>query len=593
MIRKRFLANLLCLGFLSIGPMACLTTANLQAFETKVDAVLSPTHKQFKLFRPKHSSLDVTLQTFCLDSKGDIVAAVSTNGAVVNNETVNGLILFYSPDFELVQELPLDFAPSAVNYDIDGTLYVAGGGKVAKISSDGKVIKMNATPNLLNVDSLRDKAKAKLEEERKSMSASYENQIAMIDKAIAIKNKNTKKQEEPKTEVDNNKPEDENTEATETDGETDVAYIEQLTQISMEELENMRKSYSEYLKQFAVGQPIADEEVDSAIANMGQVRSIAIGDEDVFVTCPANLGYGYDIWRVNKELEEPKIVVKGVSGCCGQMDIQAKGKQLFVAENTKFRVGVYNQKGKLTSKFGNQDRSGKTGFGSCCNPMNIRCCENGDVLTAESSIGTIKRFDAAGNLIATIGKAKIGGGCKHVALGHDPNLDRYYMMYEDEAAICVLVNQKDFSGETEDEKLAREASEGLGKKLLGGWELATVKRDSNETDNQNKSDVEVRTSDGQSLTMVDLYGFKKITFQSENKAEVVSGGQFSVFGEGTEWQPIQQTENKLMISILNDQVETFRLSAEFIDEDQVKFGLEFGRGTPTQPIGVFKRINEK
>jgi len=592
MIRKLFLANLLCLGFLSIGPMPCFTTANLQAFETKVDAVLSPTHKQFKLFRPKHTSLDVTLQTFCLDSKGNIVAAVSTNGAVVNSETVNGLILFYSPDFELVQELPLDFAPSAVNYDIDGTLYVAGGGKVAKIASDGKVIKMNATPNLLNVDSLRDKAKTKLEQERKSMSASYENQIAMIDKAIAIKNKTTEKPEEPKTEVDSDKPQDENREATESDGEMDVAYIEQLTQISMEELENMRKSYSEYVKQFAVGQPIADEEVDSAIANMGQVRSIAVGDEDVFVTCPANLGYGYDIWRVNKELEEPKIVLKGVSGCCGQMDIQAKGKQLLVAENTKFRVAVYNQKGKLTSKFGNQDRSGKTGFGSCCNPMNIRCCDNGDVLTAESSIGTIKRFDAAGNLIATIGKAKIGMGCKHVALGHDPTLDRYYMMYEDEAAICVLVNQKDFSGETEDEKLAREAAEGLGKKLLGGWELVTVKREKSEVEKQKEADAENGSVDAQNLTMIDIYGFKKITFESENKAQVVSAGEFFVFGDGTEWLPIQQKENQLTLSILSDQIEVLKLSVEFISEDQVKFGLEFGRGTPTQSLGVFKRIKQ-
>jgi hypothetical protein len=224
--------------------------------------------------------------------------------------------------------------------------------------------------------------------------------------------------------------------------------------------------------------------------------------------------------------------------------------------------------------------------------MNIRCCDNGDVLTAESSIGTIKRFDAAGNLIATIGKAKIGGGCKHVALGHDPTLDRYYMMYEDEAAICVLVNQKDFSGETEDEKLAREAAEGLGKKLLGGWELVTVKREKSEVEKQKEADAENGSVDAQNLTMFDIYGFKKITFESENKAQVVSAGEFSVFGDGTEWLPIQQKENQLTLSILSDQVEAFKLSVEFISEDQVKFGLEFGRGTPTQSLGVFKRIKQ-
>jgi hypothetical protein len=428
------------------------------------------------------------------------------------------------------------------------------------------------------------------------MSASYKSQIDMIDKAIAIKKKADKKDDPAEEEKKTEEPKEASSE-TEAEGEVDESYVEQLTQVSMEELENMRKSYDDYLKQFKVGQPIQDEEVESAIAGMGQVRSLAIGDEDVFVTCPANMGYGYDIWRVNKDLTDAKVVVKGVSGCCGQMDIQAKGKQLYVAENTKFRVGVYNQNGKLTAKFGSQDRTGKTGFGSCCNPMNIRCCDNGDVLTAESSIGTIKRFDASGNLVATIGKAKIGGGCKHVALAHDAKLDRYYMMYEDEAAVCVLVNQTQFTGETEDEKLAREAAEGLGKKIMGGWELVAAKEDNKDEaksgEEKAAGDVTVfSVGSGQALTVVDLYGFKKINFKSENKVDVVSSGQFAIFGEGTEWIPVQQAGSKLTISLLNDQVETLKIVADFVSDDEVKFGLEFGRGTPTQPLGSFKRIKE-
>jgi hypothetical protein len=229
--------------------------------------------------------------------------------------------------------------------------------------------------------------------------------------------------------------------------------------------------------------------------------------------------------------------------------------------------------------------------------MNIRCCDNGDVLTAESSIGTIKRFDASGNLVATIGKAKIGGGCKHVALAHDAKLDRYYMMYEDEAAVCVLVNQTQFTGETEDEKLAREAAEGLGKKIMGGWELVAAKEDNKDEaksgEEKAAGDVTVfSVGSGQALTMVDLYGFKKINFKSENKVDVVSSGQFAIFGEGTEWIPVQQAGSKLTISLLNDQVETLKIVADFVSDNEVKFGLEFGRGTPTQPLGSFKRIKE-
>lgn len=589
MIRRIFLGL-----SLSLGSMMPITTANLMAFETTAEAVTTPTHKQYKLFRPTHSSLQVALQTFCLDSQGNIVAAVSTSGALVNNENVAGMVIYYSPEFEIAKEVALDFAPTALNFDSDGTLYVAGNGSMAKIGADGKVIQKGVTPNLQDADNLRDKAKAKLEAEREQMSASYKNQIDMIDKAIAAKKKaeNKDEGEKPAEEKASEEPKEDGAEE-EASEEENAAYVEQLIQISMEELENMRKSYNEYLKQFNVGEPVQDAEVEAAIAGMGQVRSIAIGDEDVFVTCPANLGYGYDIWRVSKDLTDAKVVVKGVSGCCGQMDIQAKGKQLYVAENTKFRVGVYNQKGKLTAKFGSQDRTGKTGFGSCCNPMNIRCCENGDVLTAESSIGTIKRYDAAGNLVATIGKAKIGGGCKHVALGHDPNLDRYYMMYEDEAAICVLVNSTKFTGETEDEKLAREAADGLGKKIMGGWELVSDKKGKkDEAENQSGAAVISIAGEGQALTMADLYGFKKITFKDENKVAVVSSGQYGMFGEGTEWLPVQQNENRLTISLLNDQVENFKLSAEFVSDDEVKFGLEFGRGTPTQPLGIFKRVKE-
>lgn len=581
MIRRLFLGL-----SLSVGSLMPLTATNLMAFETTAASVTTATHKQMKVFHPKHPSLQVNLQTFCIDGQGNIVTALSTEGAIVNSEQISGLVLFYSPQFEIVKEIKLDFAPTALNFDSDGTLYAAGNGYVAKISSDGKVVKKNATPNLLTGDDVRLKAKKKLEAEREQMSASYKNQIDMIDKALEIKKNGDKKTEKTADEKKPAEGTEENTEEQVAEDEGNPEYIEQLTQISQEELENMRKSYNEYLKQFNVDQPIGDTEVESAIASMGQVRSIAIGEEDVFVTCPANLGYGYDIYRVSKELDEPRVVVKNVSGCCGQMDIQAKGKQLYVAENTKFRVGVYNQKGKLTSKFGSQDRTGKTGFGSCCNPMNIRCCDNGDVLTAESSIGTIKRYDAAGNLVATIGKAKIGGGCKHVAIGHDPKLDRYYMMYQDEAAICVLVNQSEFPGETEDEKLAREAAEGLGKKVMGAWELVETKPTKPKDEDGNV------VVNGEALTMVDLYGFKKITFQAENKASVVSGGRFQIFGEGTEWIPVAQDGSKLTMSLLNDQVETLKLVAEFVSDDEVKFGLEFGRGTPTQPLGNFKRVKE-
>ena len=49
--------------------------------------------------------------------------------------------------------------------------------------------------------------------------------------------------------------------------------------------------------------------------------------------------------------------------------------------------------GRTQGNFGKRDRTSRAGFGSCCNPMNSLSMSDGTVLTAESSIGHIKRFD--------------------------------------------------------------------------------------------------------------------------------------------------------------------------------------------------------
>ncbi len=99
--------------------------------------------------------------------------------------------------------------------------------------------------------------------------------------------------------------------------------------------------------------------------------------------------------------------------------------------------------------------------------MNVRCCSNGDILTAESSIGTIKRFSKSGELLGVVGKARIGGGCKHVAVAVDEKRDRYYMMNVDKDHICVLVPLSEAPEMTSEEALADAARKGLAKKLIG------------------------------------------------------------------------------------------------------------------------------
>ena len=141
-----------------------------------------------------------------------------------------------------------------------------------------------------------------------------------------------------------------------------------------------------------IGQSFAAPSSEIALQQVMRSTGIAVSNQDVFVSLPNTVGYGYSIYRMNHDLEEGKVVKGNVGGCCGQLDIQSDGENLLIAENTSFTVGIYDRDGKKLTSWGKRGRAEPDGFGSCCNPMNVRCCPNGEILTAESSIGDIKRF---------------------------------------------------------------------------------------------------------------------------------------------------------------------------------------------------------
>jgi hypothetical protein len=153
------------------------------------------------------------------------------------------------------------------------------------------------------------------------------------------------------------------------------------------------------------------------------------------------------------------------------MDLIAGGGRIFTAENTKFEVGVYDLEGKKLTSFGQRFKEGNQGFGSCCNPMNVLRYENGDLLTAESSIGTLKRFNADGKLLGVIGRARIGEGCKHVAIGFDPQRERYYVQYQDRNHICVLLPNAEAAPLVDQENRQIAAAEKIMASFAGKWIL--------------------------------------------------------------------------------------------------------------------------
>ena len=151
----------------------------------------------------------------------------------------------------------------------------------------------------------------------------------------------------------------------------------------------------------------------SAAAAFSYVSAVTADGNDVFVSVRINTGFAF--YRFDANLENPKQIVRGISGCCGQCDIKAKNGKLYHAANCEFQVVTYDRDGKKLSGFGKESRTEVAGFVQCCNPMNIWVGNNGEVFTGEATASRIKRFSADGKMLELLGTSTVAGGCRRVA----------------------------------------------------------------------------------------------------------------------------------------------------------------------------------
>jgi hypothetical protein len=403
-----------------------------------------PTHRQVDVLKPAHGPTAVTMNTFLLNPEGDIVTAISpraiySSGGVSKPApgTPAGWIQVYSPDKQLKQEIELPFAPAALALTKDGHYLVAGGGQLCKCTLEGKIVAQTDLLKLLNIDEgkLREEVIEQYKKDQETYAASRNSQIKSIKDQIA------RLEEKP------------------------ASGLTARDKSRLQSLNSMLRSLDS-----------ANTLTESRIGQLMQYRmrtpSISPAGNDIMVTLARNRGY--EIWRTGPQFESPRRVLGDMRGCCGQMDMTVAGDRILTAENTKFRVGIYDLEGKSISGFGERFKDDNHGFGSCCNPMNVLCCANGDILTAESSIGHIKRFNDKGELQAVIGRARIGGGCKHVALGFDAARDRYYVQYQDMNHICIMLPNAEAAPLMMELDQKMKAAEDAALKLVGTWKAVNA-----------------------------------------------------------------------------------------------------------------------
>ncbi|MGI9519459.1 MAG: hypothetical protein ACR2NP_20575 [Pirellulaceae bacterium] len=496
--------------------MLLIQNASAGLWEEESDPDLEPTHKQTHTIRPEIDGESAKLHTFCLSDDGHILASVAHQGKTA--------LQVYTADGELTKQFDLPFAATAIGQAPDGTVFIGGSGQLARFSLDASEIVPVDAPNLADREALEKEAQEAAEKQKAQITAQYDQQVERIEQRI-----------ERHLEI----PEDERNER-----------FERRLATMQEQKQRIKEAAEETLE--SLGSMI---DVDSLIAQRMGIQSIAANSQDLFICC-RGANYSYEVWRADHQLQNAEKIMDGLRGCCGQCDFQASEEHLIFANNCGFSVDFYDRDGEKVSSFG--EKGGDTGFGGCCNPMNVRCCENGDILTAESSIGWIKRFNAEGELVGIIGKAKIGGGCKHVPIGHDAQRDRFYMMYEDDSSICVLVPLAEAPEFTADELEAKEAMEGLGQQLIGEWSVdgePSSRHVNPETSQQTVPSGFEFAADG------DLKMFESVFARGENA-----------------WRAVKQDldDKTLLVEHVQREASTFQFQIAFQSEDEIKLTMLYG-----------------
>lgn len=377
------------------GQVVPLITNDATPKKTEPVKVPEGTHEQIAVIEVgSKSNPGMRIKTFCLDQAGNLLAAYGTGA---------GEIRVFNPDGKLLETWQVPIAPDAINVDQDGTIYVAGSGKIMTLDNKGSILSTKDAPHAKAVKESNAKLRAQVVQQMKARSTTVVNMVPRLEKMIQqIKDKNKDKK------------------LTEQDKKRILSYERILEQYK--KMEQTAKKTKEP----------TDQEIDAQVEAMSKrklrVSSLSANEKEIFIACSAIQGYGYEVWRTDKNFDNPTVIVKGLRGCCGQMDVQCNADGIFVAENSRHRVSHYDREGKVIKHWGKRDRNGVEGFGSCCNPMNVAVGRVGEVYTAESNLGYIKRYSADGKYLDFVGKVKLVPGCKNVSIMVSPDGDRVYMM---------------------------------------------------------------------------------------------------------------------------------------------------------------------
>lgn len=423
--------TLVCAGYRSSAPANDGVPAGIEK--------IKKTHKQVKAIDLLAIEKGARLQDFCVARDGSVIALVAGAPPIgdtgpedgnTDKKTSRSQVGILDADGKLVRKWDVSFVGQSIATGPDGSVYVGGNARLARFDAEGKLLAEVDAPQtaiLANKDELREQAQEQLESEKAAAEEQIKNYEALLkdEKQLAEQQKQIEKQLQDQQEEEVKQSAKENPEAKPV-ARPRVQY-------------DLKKMYAQQLQHL---QTRKDQTIDNVIASitsrLQQINAIATSGSDVFIACPMSKGYGYAVWRTDQAFANPKQIIKGLTGCCGQMDIQAAGDEVFVAENSRHRIVRYSRDGAQVASFGKTDREGLgEGFGGCCNPMNLCFTVDGGLLASESN-GVIKRFTLDGKYEGMVGVAAVPAGCKNSAIGISSDGDRVYYIDIQKSKILVL-----------------------------------------------------------------------------------------------------------------------------------------------------------
>jgi len=412
-----------------------------QQEKLRSDPAWQPSHQQTAVIHAGPESKPVAPNSFCLNIDGNLLVACGGQKTIyapskdgeVKPKTVGepAEIRVLDPEGKLLHTWELDFTPQTINVDDQGTIYVGGYGHVAKLDQNGKVLLKADSPQMSELPPLPPIPEKK--EPAKEDDAAKEARKKKIDELTAKVNEAQKTYGKARQEARlaaeppaNPTP------------EQNAAF-----QAKMEELMEKLIAAQRELQEASMSPELWAMQQRMAILQKASISAIAVSGKDVFVACPMTKGFGYAVWRTDADFGNAKKIIERLMGCCGQMDVQAKDGEVWVAHNARHKVEHYDRDGKKLSDFGKTDRKNADGFGGCCEPKNLRFAQNGELLACESGPPVaVKRFTTDGKFLGVVAMPTFNSGCVRVTVDISRDGSQVFVLNSGENAIHVLTEKR-------------------------------------------------------------------------------------------------------------------------------------------------------